>query len=140
MSFDLPIAWLVVVGVTAFLVNLPPARVAAGVDGPFITAVAFGDDELNVLVDPNKVGENEVHLTVTTPQGAAVDLKEMRVLFTMPAESIGPIEAKGTELAKGHFVVQGHQLSVPGTWTFEVIATVGRFEDVRVRVPVEVNS
>jgi copper transport protein len=131
---------VVVVGVTAFLVNLPPARVAAGIDGPFITDVAFGDNELNVLVDPNKVGENEVHLTVSTPEGAAVEVREMRVLFTMPSESIGPIVGRGTKLAKGHFVVQGHQLSVGGRWTLEVIGRLDRFEEARVRVPVTVNS
>ena len=129
-----------VVSVTAFLVNLPPARVAAGIDGPFITDVALGEDELNVLVDPNKVGENEVHLTVTTPEGAPVDVREMRVLFTMPAESIGPIVGQGTKLAKGHFVVQGHQLSVGGRWTLEVVARISRFEEVRTRVPVTANG
>lgn len=129
-----------VVGVTAFLVNLPPARVAAGVDGPFITDVAFGDNELNVLVDPNTVGENEIHLTVSTPEGAAVPVREMRVLLTMPSESIGPIVARGTKLATGHFVVQGHQLSVAGRWTLEVIGRLNRFEEVRVRVPLTVNG
>ena len=131
---------LVVVGVTSFLVNLPPARVAAGVDGPFITDVAFDENELNILVDPNKVGHNEVHLTVTSPEGAAVDLREMQVLFTMAAESIGPIEGPGTKLAQGHFVVQGHQLSVQDRWTLEVIGRLNRFDEVRTRVPVTVNG
>ncbi len=131
---------LVVVAITALLVNLPPARVSAGIEGPYTTQVAFGEDELDVLVDPNQVGENEVHFTVTSPTGAAVAIKEMRVLFTMPAESIGPIVADGERLAKGHFVVQGNQLSVPGRWTLEVVARIGRFDEVRARVPVTVNG
>ena len=44
------------------------------------------------------------------------------MLFTMPSKSIGPIVAEGRRLAKGHFVVQGGQLSVPGDWTLEVVA------------------
>jgi copper transport protein len=129
-----------VIGVTAFLVNLAPARVSAGITGPFITDVAFGDGSLNVLVDPNQVGENEVHLTATTDTGAPLEVKEMRVQFTMPAESIGPIEGRGRKLAPGHFVVQGRQLSLPGRWTLEVIGRISRFDELRVRVPVTVNG
>jgi copper transport protein len=72
---------VVVVAVTALLVNLPPARVAAGVEGPFITDVRLGEHRLNVLVEPNRVGENEVHLTVTQRSGAPAPLEDMRVLF-----------------------------------------------------------
>ncbi len=128
-----------IVAVTAFLVNLPPAKVAAGISGPFITDVAIGDESLNMIVDPNQVGENEIHLTVTDQSGAPVEVKQMRVLFTMPQESIGPLEGKGTKLAPGHFVVQGRQLSVPGRWTLEAVARVSRFDELRTRVSLIVN-
>ncbi|HYI46267.1 MAG TPA: CopD family protein [Actinomycetota bacterium] len=131
---------MLVIGVTAFLVNLAPARVAAGVTGPFITDVEFGEGSLNVLVDPNQIGENSVHLTATTESGAPMEIKEMRVQFTMPAESIGPINGRGRKLAPGHFVVQGRQLSLPGRWTLEVIGRISRFDELRVRVPVTVNG
>lgn len=130
----------VVLVVTSLLVNLPPARIAAGVAGPFITDVKLGEQNLNVLVDPNEVGENEIHLTVTSDAGAPVRVKEMRVLMTMAEESIGPLLAEGTRLAPGHYVVQGRQLSVPGKWTLGIVARVGRFDELRTRVPVTVNG
>jgi copper transport protein len=129
----------IVIALTAFLVNLPPARLEAGVVGPFITDVRLGQNNLNLLVDPNQVGENEVHLTLTAPSGAPVPVRQMRVLFRMPSEGIGPLVGSGVRLAPGHFVVQGHQLSVPGEWTLEVVARSSRFEEERTRVAVPVN-
>jgi copper transport protein len=129
----------VVVGITAFLVNLPPARIEAGVTGPFITDVRLGENNLNVLVDPNRVGANEVHLTVTEPTGAPAPIEEMRVLFRMPSEGIGPLVGEATMLAEGHFVVQGNQLSVAGEWELQVVARISEFEEERTSVTVSVN-
>ena len=130
----------VVIVLTALLVNLPPARVEAGLDGPFIAEVSLGDADLEVLVDPNEVGANEVHLTATTASGAPLPIKDARVLFTMPSEDIGPLVGKGTKLAPGHFVVQGNQLSVPGKWSLEIVARTGPFDEERATVTVDVNG
>jgi copper transport protein len=129
-----------VLGVTAFLVNIAPARVAAGLEGPFITDVRIGSDNLNVIVDPNQVGENEVHLTVTEPNGSPTVVRAMRVLFRMPEDGIGPLVGEGTRLAPGHFVVQGRQLSVAGDWTLEIVARLGRFDEERTTVEVTVHE
>jgi len=128
-----------VLGLTALLVNLPPARVAAGVEGPFISDVRLGEYRLNVLVDPDEVGENEVHLTATTTAGAAAPVQEMRVLFRMPEEGIGPLVGEGVEVAPGHFVVQGRQLSVAGRWVLEIVARTGRFDEEWATATIRVN-
>jgi copper transport protein len=130
----------IVLAVTALLVNLAPARIEAGVSGPFMTDVKLGPFDLDVLVDPNQVGANEVHLTATEPSGLPAEIREMKVLFTMPSEGIGPIVGKGRRLAPGHFVVQGRQLSVPGNWTLEIVGRTGRFDDERTRVQLTVND
>ncbi|MGH2827461.1 MAG: copper resistance CopC/CopD family protein, partial [Actinomycetota bacterium] len=116
-----------VIAATALLVNLAPARVDAGIEGPFTGTVRLGDDNLDVLVDPNEVGANQVHLTAVTPSGEPVRIKQMNVLFTMPSEDIGPIVGEGKKLAPGHFVLQGNQLSVPGEWSFEIVARLDKF-------------
>jgi copper transport protein len=130
---------VVVLAVTSLLVNLAPARLEAGISGPFIADVRLGENNLNVLVDPNEVGRNQMHLTVSEPSGAPVKVREMRVLLRMPSEEIGPLVADGRRLAPGHYVVSGRQLSVPGEWVVEVVARVGRFEEERTRVTVTVN-
>jgi copper transport protein len=128
-----------VIAATALLVNLAPARVDAGIEGPFTDTVRLGDDNLDVLVDPNEVGANLVHLTAVTPSGEPARIKQMEVLFTMPSEDIGPIVGEGKKLAPGHFVVQGNQLSVPGEWSFEIVARLDKFTEERTTVSVTVN-
>jgi copper transport protein len=131
---------VIVLGLTAVLVNLQPARSAAGVTGPFIKNVALGPYDLEVLVDPNEVGENQVHLTATDDKGRPAQIKEETVLFRMPEQDIGPLEAKGRRLAPGHFVVQGHQLAVEGTWQLEIVARTDKFNEERATVSIEVND
>lgn len=129
-----------VIAATALLVNLAPARVDAGIEDPFVDTVRLGDDKLGVLVDPNEVGANQVHLTTVTPSGEPARIKQMEVLFTMPSEDIGPIVGEGKKLAPGHFVVQGNQLSVPGEWSFEIVARLDKFTEERTTVSVTVNN
>jgi copper transport protein len=129
---------IVVVAITAVLVNLSPARSQAASTGPFVTDVRLGDDNLNVLVDPTQVGENIVHLTATDASGKPAQIKRMNVRFEQPARAIGPITARARRLAPGHFVVQGRQLSVAGEWRLEIVALVDRFTQQRATVEFEV--
>jgi copper transport protein len=130
---------VVVIGITALLVNLPPARVEAGVEGPFTATASIGHDELHVMVDPNQVGENKVHISAASEHGEPAEFDEVRVLFRMPEEGIGPLPAHAEEMGPGQFVVHGHQLSVPGEWTLEIVARTGEFDEERATVNVIVN-
>jgi hypothetical protein len=61
------------------------------------------------------------------------------VLFRMPEQEIGPIEAMAMRMSPGAFEVHGHQLSVPGRWTLEFVVVVNRFTEHRATVEVNVN-
>jgi copper transport protein len=130
---------VVVLAVTALLVNLSPARVEAGITGPFVDEVAMGSNNLNVIVDPNEIGENLVHLTVTTPEGTPTEIKAMKVRFSMPDQNIGPLTGEGRKLAPGHFVVQGRQLSVAGEWVLDIEARIDKFTNEQAEVRLVVN-
>jgi copper transport protein len=125
---------IIVIAVTAVLVNVAPARPQSTSSGPFVTDVSLGENNLNVLVQPARVGANQIHLTATAPSGAPVRIKKMTVLFEQPARDIGPLEARARQLAPGHFVVQGRQLSVTGEWTIDVAALVGKFKQIQATV------
>jgi len=129
----------VVIAITALLVNLPPARVEAGVEGPFTTEASLGHHELHVMVDPNHVGDNRVHIQAMAGSGEPMEFEQVRVLFRMPEQGIGPIVAEAEEMSPGTFVVHGHQLSVPGEWTLEIVARTGEFDEERATVQVIVN-
>ena len=83
----------VVIGITALLVNLPPARVEAGTDEPSMSTASIGHHELHVMVDPGEVGENRVHIRAADDHGEPVHFDAVRVLFRMPEEDIGPLVA-----------------------------------------------
>jgi copper transport protein len=129
----------VVIGITALLVNLPPARVDAGAEGPAMSTAAIGHHELHVTVDPGEVGENRIHIAAADDHGEPVQFDAMRVLFRMPEEDIGPLVASAEATGPGEFVVHGHQLSVPGEWTLEIVVRSGEFDEERTTVDVVVN-
>jgi copper transport protein len=129
----------VVIGITALLVNLPPARVAAGAEEPSMSTAAIGHHELHVMVDPGEVGENRVHIRAADDHGEPVHFDAVRVLFRMPEEDIGPLVASAEATGPGEFVVHGHQLSVPGEWTLEIVVRSGEFDEERTTVDVVVN-
>lgn len=130
---------VVVLALTAVLVNQAPARVTGGTAGPFESHVQLGPYRLHVLVDPAAVGENAVHLTAVTERGAPAPVESVQVRFRLPEADLGPLVAEGRQLAPGHFVVQGRHLSQAGRWVLEVVAVTGRFDEARARVTVSVH-
>jgi copper transport protein len=129
----------IVIAITALLVNLPPARVEAGADEPSMSTASIGHHELHVTVDPGQVGENRIHLSATDDHGEPAQFDEIRVLFRMPEEDIGPLVATAEAMGPGEYVVHGHQLSVPGEWTLEIVARTGEFDQERTTVDVVVD-
>ena len=132
---------LVVLAVTAVLVGLQPAADAAGVSGAYSTYVPLGDDhELNLTVDPNRVGVNEIHMYVLGSDGRQADVaSDVVVALRQPERDLGPLRRETTRLGPGHFLLSGPELSVPGTWEIEVEVPISRFDQLRATVPVTVN-
>ena len=131
-----------VLGVTAFLVNLRPAAEAAGITGAFDTLVAVPDSDLqvNLVVDPNRVGFNEMHVYVLDQTGRPVsDLEDVQVELTQPSRDIGPIVRETFVAGPGHWQLDGNDLGVPGEWVVELVLGIDRFTETRVEVPVTVN-
>jgi nitrogen fixation protein FixH len=113
--------------------------VVAGVEGPATATASIGEHELHVMVEPNRVGENTIRFQAATRHGEPAQFDEIRVLFRMPEQGIGPIVAHAEEVSPGRFVIHGHQLSVPGEWTMEIVARSGEFEEDRATVNLTVN-
>jgi copper transport protein len=135
------IGMLVAVVATAVLVNVTPARVAAGIDGGIFTETAqLGDaGSVDVIVDPARVGRNAIHLYFFDPDGRPADIAEgVIVRLTLPAAGIGPIEREPVRAGAAHLQLDGDELAVPGTWTIEVDARTSRFdkETATVEVPI----
>lgn len=132
---------LAVVAVTAFLVNLRPAAESAGITGAFDTIVTVDDDlSVNLVVDPNRVGHNQIHLYVFDATGRPTgDLMDVTLNLRHTERDIGPITRETFVAGPGHWQFNGRDLAVPGTWTIEVVIGVDRFTTATTEVEVVVN-
>lgn len=131
-----------VLGVTAFLVNLRPAAEEAGITGAFDTLVAIDgtDLQLNFVVDPNRVGFNELHFYILDHTGRPHgDLDTVEARLTQPDRDIGPIVREPFVAGPGHWQLDGNDLGVPGEWVVELVLGIDRFTEERVEVAVVVN-
>ena len=61
--------------------------------GPFSGSAALGPAELELTVDPARVGSNQVHLYLFNARSGAqfAQIKELDVTATLPEKSIGPL-------------------------------------------------
>jgi copper transport protein len=135
-------ALVVAIGLTAVLVNVTPARTAAGVGGIFSETVAMGDaGSVNVVVDPNQAGRNAIHLYFYDEDGRSAEIADdVSVSLTQPSDGIGPIEREPFRAGPAHFQIDGNELVTGGRWTITVTARVSRFEEATAEVEVLVGS
>jgi copper transport protein len=129
-----------VLALTAVLVNLQPAAEASGVSGPFSAYLDFGDGQVNIVVDPNRVGANHIHAYILTASGSPAELAGEAVLeLRLPVEDIGPIVRQPILAGPGHWIHTGSDLAIAGSWevTFRVLSD---FEEQTATATVNVNG
>jgi copper transport protein len=127
-----------VLAVTGALAGYAPATTVAS--GPFSTTTRVGPQELQLTVDPARVGANELHLYLTDPRtGAQLDTaKEVHVAAELPSKGIGRIEAHAAQAGPGHYVVPDLTLGVAGRWRLTVTVRVSEFDEYAKKIEVEV--
>lgn len=131
---------VVVVAITAVLVNLAPARDAAGIGAPFSTYVDLGEYEVNLVVDPNRAGTNQIHIYLLTEAGRpAVVSEDIELALELPDEEINAIDRVPFRAGPGHWLLTGPELALSGPWLVTIRVPVGDFEVLTVQVPVVVN-
>jgi copper transport protein len=135
---------VVIVGITAVLVNSEPARTMAmemeagehtamadgettPSAGPFEGSVILGEMEAMVTVDPAAPGENTITIMF---MDAAETPSEVSVAASLPSEKIGPLDftAEPDPAEPGSFVIEGASLSIAGDWELRIEALMGEFD------------
>ncbi|CAM8619806.1 PcoD Putative copper export protein [Acidimicrobiia bacterium] len=129
-----------VLALTAIVVNVPPARTAvvAKTDRVDITQrVDTGNVQLSV--DPAIVGPNTVSVRYTDGTGQPINVaNSMSVEFSQPSAGLEPITRQVPASEPGVFVIQGNELSIPGTWTITIAVRTGDFTEQRTSFEVPV--
>ncbi|HTC59064.1 MAG TPA: CopD family protein [Solirubrobacteraceae bacterium] len=129
---------LVVFGVTAALVSYAPPIDAAS--GPFSTTTSLGPAELEMTVEPARVGLNTIHLYLIDAKSGAqfTATKELTVTAKLPAKGIGPLPLQANLAGPGHYALNSAELSLGGTWQIRVLDRVSEFEEYEKTVSVPI--
>jgi copper transport protein len=132
----------VVLGVTAALVSYaPPVATGGGGSGPFAATKELGPVQMQMTVDPARVGGNEMHLFLISARDGSqfTGTKQLTVLLRLPAKGIGPIKPKPQKAGPGHYVLPAVDFLPAGDWEVDVIDRVSEFDqyETKVNVPIK---
>lgn len=127
-----------VVSVTAVLVAEPPPKAQAatrlvsreGEVGPY---------DFTLVVDPARVGSNEIHAYVLQSSGQPAVVDEIELRTRLPAKNLGPLELEATPAGPGHVVAAG-ELPLAGSWQFELDVRKGEFDEWRAFVDIPIRK
>jgi copper transport protein len=131
---------LVVLGVTGALTGYAPATAETANAGPFSTSRRMGPLDLEITLDPARVGPNALHLYVFDAKDGApfTGTKELRVKASLPSRGIGGIGLTMHRAGPGHYVADAVTLSPAGDWNLAVTDRVSDFDEyaTTVKAPV----
>jgi copper transport protein len=117
-----------VMALTALLVQTPPPR-----DAGFVQTLQAAGRSAQLSVTPARAGHNRFSVRFDAFDPAAV-----AVIVSNAAAGVEPEPRSMQRESPGHYTREGAELVVPGTWTVEVRARIGDFDQVvfRAEVPV----
>ena len=115
---------LVVVGVTAGLVNAPPARTEIEMHGEMMEELRLGPMRATLEMDPGTVGRNEIHLEFSKGRP-----DEVKVSAVLEERDIGPLQFRVKRgMEPGAYVVRDANLAPAGEWELRVEVRRGEFD------------
>jgi copper transport protein len=124
-----------VVGVTAALVNAPPARTEVQMHETSEMELELGPLMAHMEVMPGTLGRNEIHLEFSKGRP-----DEVRVSAHLKSKDIGPLRYRARRgMEPGAYVVKRANLSPAGEWEIRVDARRGEFDlySDAVHVPID---
>ncbi len=124
---------VVVVCLTAILVNIPPARTAAvSKTTRFDVSKRVDTGTVELSVDPAIVGPNTVIARYADGTGQPLNVaNSMTIEFSQPSAGLEPITRQVPASEPGVFTIQGNEFSIPGTWTVTIAVRTGDFTEQR---------
>jgi copper transport protein len=138
---------VVIVAVTAVLVNAEPARTEGmvmeedehgqmegmeghgGTGGEQTVELDLVDAIASLTVSPGTPGDNTITLVFGGVGGEPPpEFQEVSVSARLPAQEIGPLEFVAEPVDGGTYVIENASLSLPGQWELRVEALIGDFD------------
>jgi copper transport protein len=119
---------IAVVGVTAVLVNAPPAKTEIEMHGAAEMPLQLGDMPASLSVEPGTTGANVIHLMLHAGHAAETPLEEVTISASLAGKGIGPLRFSAKPAGELGWVVSGAQLTIAGDWQLRIEARRGEFE------------
>lgn len=119
---------VVVLGVTAALASYAPPISAQS--GPFSTESTFGPIQLEMSVEPARVGANQIHIYLFDAKSGApfAKAKQFKATATLPEKNISlPLEPQLS--GPGHYTIPGALLNASGGWRITLTVRVSAFTE-----------
>ncbi len=142
---------MLVLGVTALLVNTEPGRTAtAAPRGPDHQVVSYntggpgGRGQLTVDLDPAGTGPNTIRILVEDSTGLRQDVAELRATLTLRSQDLGPLVIPLQRLPRqdngpGSYQASGITLPYPGSWELRITVRTSEIDQTTVAIPVEIS-
>ena len=110
---------------TAFLVDTRPAYEVT--TGPQILTLKSSPTQppvvwFNLVVEPAKSGDNQIHLSTETPQGGVAKPLQITMELANASHNVGPLQVRVVRIAPGHYIQYNYNFPFPGTWQVTIKA------------------
>ena len=131
---------LVVLGLTGALTGYAPPTAAD--EGTQSVSNRMGPLDLELTIDPARVGVNELHVYLFRARDGTPfkGTKELTVRLSQPGKGIGPIDARLRSGGPGHYLADAVTLSPGGTWQIEVTDRVSDFDQYSTKATIDVKE
>lgn len=111
---------VLVLAVTAFLVDANPGRAATVAAGPFQETHVVDDTLINVDVVPGAVGPTDVHLYVDNPSGGLVNPVDAKATFALESAGITGLDVPFVVAGPKHWSANDLDIPIAGAWVLTV--------------------
>jgi copper transport protein len=131
-----------VLAVTAVLVNTPTARETFS--QPATTVAAFdtggpqGRGSVSVLVTPDRLGPNQLRVSVTNDRGQPYRPQQIEAVLALPERDLGPLPVKLTAEQPGTYLSAPVIVTITGQWQLRITIRSDAFDETTVALPVSV--
>jgi copper transport protein len=125
----------VVVVVTSVLMASNPSQASA--TAPFSSTLTSSGYLATITVSPGRVGANEMHIYLSSPNSSLVQPDAVTVTIQDPSRDVDPIKIDVTKAGAGHVINNSASFPYAATWRLVVTARYG-FDEVKFSADVKV--
>ncbi len=124
-----------VVIITSLLMAANPSQATAS--APFSATLTSGGYLTTITVSPGRVGANEVHIYLSSPNSSLDQPDAVNVTIQDPSRGVDPIEITVTKAGASHVISNSATFPYAATWRMVVTARYG-FNEVKFTADVKI--